>query len=47
MKLTEEEVAFANMVLGAINVLECPMLMCKGEKDIVAKALRILLEEER
>lgn len=35
----EKELYFANAVIGAINHIECPMLMYEGEKAVVKKAL--------
>lgn len=40
-----DERHWANAVLGAIENLECPMLMYEGEKMIVRKALKAYLAE--
>lgn len=35
----EKELWFANMIIGVIQHVNTPMLMCQGEKDVVKKAL--------
>ena len=42
--ISENERHYAEMVLGVIDVVECPMLMCEGEKAIVRKALKAYIE---
>lgn len=44
--LTDEERYFAEAVIGAINHVECPMLMYEGEKAVVKKALKALLSKD-
>lgn len=44
--LTDEERYFAEAVIGAINNIDCPMLMYEGEKEIVRTALERLLSED-
>lgn len=45
-KLTNEEIYFAETVIGVIDHVQCPMLMYDGEKQIVKKALMELLEKD-
>lgn len=44
MRMTIEEInkeiAFANMVIGAINNVKVPMLMYEEEKEVTKKALQ-------
>ena len=42
--ISENERHYAEMVLGVIDTVECPMLMCEGEKAIVRKALKAYIE---
>lgn len=35
----KKELYFIDAVIGAINNVECPMLMYEGEKNVVKKAL--------
>ena len=44
--LTDEERYFAETVIGAIDNIDCPMLMYEGEKEIVRTALERLLSED-
>lgn len=44
-KEQEQELYFANVVIGAIKNVETPMLMFKGEKDVVEKALRMYIDK--
>lgn len=44
-KEQEQELYFANMVIGAVRNVETPMLMYKGEKDVVEKALRMYIDK--
>lgn len=44
-KEQEQEIYFANVVIGAIKNVETPMLMFKGEKDVVEKALRMYIDK--
>lgn len=41
----EQEIYFANVVLGAIKNVEMPILMYDGEKEVVRKALRKYIDE--
>lgn len=41
----EKELYFAKVVIGAIDHVECPMLMYEGEKAVVKKALRKYIDE--
>lgn len=41
----EKELYFANVVIGAIDHIECPMLMYEGEKAVVKKALKKYIDE--
>ena len=48
MGVTEEqkkELYFANVVIGAIDNAETPMLMYEGEKNVVKKALQIYIDK--
>ena len=36
---------FANMVIGAIDNIEIPMLMYDGKKNVVKKALQIYIDK--
>ena len=40
-----KEIAFANMVIGAINNVKVPMLMYEEEKEVTKKALQKYLDE--
>ena len=40
-----KEICFAEMVIGAINNVKCPMLMYDEEKAVTKKALRRYIEE--
>ena len=40
-----KEIAFANMVIGAINNVKVPMLMYEEEKAVTKKALQKYLDE--
>lgn len=42
--ISENERHYAEMVLGVIDTVECPMLMYEGEKAIVRKALKAYIE---
>lgn len=44
-KRTGRRIIFANVVIGAIKNVETPMLMFKGEKDVVEKALRMYIDK--
>lgn len=44
--LTDKERYFAETVIGAINHVECPMLMYEEEKAVVKKALKALLSKD-
>jgi len=35
----KKKIYFAETVIGAINHVECPMLMYEGEKNVVKEAL--------
>lgn len=41
----EQELYFANVVIGTIKNVETPMLMHKGEKDVVKRALRMYIDK--
>lgn len=41
----EKELYFANVVIGTIKNVEMPMLVYKGEKDVVEKALRMYIDK--
>ena len=43
--LTQEEIETAKFVLDLLRDIETPMLMYQHEKDIVCKALKILLDK--
>ena len=48
MGYTEEqkkELYFANVVIGAINNIKTPILMFKGEKEVVEKALQMYIDK--
>ena len=48
MAYTEEqkkELYFADVIIGAINNVEMPILMYEGEKKVVEKALRMLISK--
>ena len=40
----KKELYFANAVIGAIDNVKTPMLMCQEEKDVVRKALRMYID---
>lgn len=44
-KEQEQELYFANVVICAIKNVETPMLMYKGEKDVVEKALCMYIDK--
>ena len=44
-KEQEKELYFANVVIGAINNVEMPILMYKEEKEVVKKALRMYIDK--
>lgn len=41
----KKEVYFANMVIGAIDNVETPMLMYEEEKQVVRKALKMYINK--
>lgn len=41
----KKELYFADMVIGAINNIEMPILMYKEEKEVVKKALRMYIDK--
>ena len=44
-EITEQEVFFANRIIDVIDHVQTPMLIYIGEKEVVKKALRMLLDE--
>ena len=40
-----KEIAFANMVIGAIDNVKVPMLMYEEEKEVTKKALQKYIDE--
>ena len=42
--VTDKEAKFAEVVLGVIENVECPMLMYEGEKQAVKHGLELLLD---
>lgn len=43
IRCTDKDAHWAELVLRAIEDLDCPMLMYAGEKEVVKKALTLLL----
>lgn len=44
-KITDKEAYLAKMIINLIDDVECPMLMYQAEKDVVKKALEMMLDE--
>lgn len=44
-EVTDKDAHWAEMVLNVIRDIDCPMLMYQAEKDVVEKALRMLLDD--
>lgn len=44
-KEDENDLYFANLIIGLIKNVEVPMLMYEGEKKVVEKALRKYIDE--
>lgn len=45
IKINKFDIYFAEMFLNVLENIECPMLLYKGEKEAVRKALLLLLKE--
>ena len=43
---TSRDEHYAELVLRAIDEVDWPKLMCKGEKEAVRKGLKLLLERQ-
>lgn len=43
---TPKDAHFAELVLRVIDEVECPRLMCDGEKEAVRKGLMLLLDRQ-
>lgn len=43
---TSKDAHFAELVLRVIDEVECPRLMCDGEKEAVRKGLMLLLDRQ-
>ena len=44
--LTDKERYFANALIGVIDNVDCPKLVYQEEKDVVKKALELLLYKD-
>lgn len=40
----KKELYFADVVIGAIDNIKTPMLMCDGEKEVVKNALEMYID---
>ena len=43
-EITEKDAHWAEIVLRVLRDIDYPMLMCQAEKDVIEKALRMLLD---